>query len=389
MSRFVVEADGGSRGNPGPAAFGALVRDAASGDVLAEAAEHIGVATNNVAEYRGLIAGLRAVAELDPAADVEVRMDSKLVVEQMSGRWKIKHPDMKPLALEASRVLPGAKITYTWVPRERNKAADALVNQALDAALRGEEWVPREAAPRAEPAVAEPVAQAPTAPALPRPRPDLGPGTTLVLARHGATAHTLRGAFSGSDGEDPPLSEEGLVQAERLATAVLARGEVDAVVSSPLQRCLQTAEEVALRLGLQVRVERDLRECGFGQWEGLTFAEARERDPEGFEAWLASPSVPAPGGESFEQVAARVRVARDKTIARFPGRTVLVVAHVTPIKVLVAEALGAPLPALFRMHLDAGSLSVVSWWADGGASLRAFNDTSHLVPRQLAERPRG
>lgn len=373
MSRFVVEADGGSRGNPGPAAFGALVRDAASGQVLAEAAEHIGVATNNVAEYRGLIAGLRAVAELDPAADVEVRMDSKLVVEQMSGRWKVKHPDMKPLALEASRVLPGARITYTWVPRERNKAADALVNQALDAALRGEEWTPREL-----PAPATPLEPAPPAPALPRPRPDLGPGTTFVLARHGATVHTLRKVFSGSGGEDPPLSEEGLVQAERLAAAVLARGEVDAVVSSPLQRCLQTAEEVALRLGLQVRVEPDLRECDFGAWEGLTFGEARERDPQAFDAWLASPSVPAPGGESLEQVATRVRVARDKAIARFPGRTVLAVTHVTPIKVLAAEALGAPLAALHRMHLDPATVSVVSWWADGGASLRLFNDGSHL-----------
>ena len=96
--RLVVEADGGSRGNPGPAGYGALVRDPATGQVLAEAWESLGTTTNNVAEYSGLVAGLRAAAELAPGADVEVRMDSKLVVEQMSGRWKIKDPNLRSLA---------------------------------------------------------------------------------------------------------------------------------------------------------------------------------------------------------------------------------------------------------------------------------------------------
>ncbi|MGW6954716.1 reverse transcriptase-like protein [Streptomyces chartreusis] len=116
MREFIVEADGGSRGNPGPAGYGAVVIDAATGQTLAEAAEYIGVATNNVAEYRGLIAGLRAAHELDPTATVHVRMDSKLVIEQMSGRWKIKHPDMKPLAFEASKVFPAPQVTYEWIP---------------------------------------------------------------------------------------------------------------------------------------------------------------------------------------------------------------------------------------------------------------------------------
>ena len=129
--RVIVEADGGSRGNPGPAAYGALVRDADTGEVIAERGESIGVATNNVAEYRGLIAGLELVREHVPDAEVEVRMDSKLVVEQMAGRWKIKHADMKPLALQAQRLVSG-NVTWTWVPRASNKAADALVNEALD-----------------------------------------------------------------------------------------------------------------------------------------------------------------------------------------------------------------------------------------------------------------
>ena len=131
MHRFIVEADGGSRGNPGPAAYGAVVRDADTFQVLASEGLPIGRATNNVAEYRGLIAGLEMARELDPGAAVEVRMDSKLVIEQMAGRWRVKHPDMKPLALEASRLRP-PEVIWTWVPRDLNKAADTLVNRALD-----------------------------------------------------------------------------------------------------------------------------------------------------------------------------------------------------------------------------------------------------------------
>jgi ribonuclease H / adenosylcobalamin/alpha-ribazole phosphatase len=129
--RLIVEADGGSRGNPGPAAYGAVVRDAQTSKVLAAEGLPIGRATNNVAEYRGLIAGLEMAHELDPTAALEVRMDSKLVIEQMAGRWKVRHADIKPLALEAARLRP-ATVIWTWVPRELNKAADTLVNRALD-----------------------------------------------------------------------------------------------------------------------------------------------------------------------------------------------------------------------------------------------------------------
>jgi len=135
--RLVIEADGGSRGNPGPAGYGAVVRDATTGDVLAEVSESIGRATNNVAEYSGLIAGLRAGAAIARGADVEVRMDSKLVVEQMSGRWQIKHPDMRPLAAKAREAARAfGRVSYTWVPRSRNAHADRLANQAMDAAAK-------------------------------------------------------------------------------------------------------------------------------------------------------------------------------------------------------------------------------------------------------------
>jgi ribonuclease HI len=129
--RLVIEADGGSRGNPGPAAYGALVRDAGTGQLLDSEGLTLGVATNNVAEYSGLIAGLEMAKAIDPSAAVEVRMDSKLVVEQMAGRWKVKHPAMLPLARRAQALRP-SEVSWTWVPREANKAADALVNAALD-----------------------------------------------------------------------------------------------------------------------------------------------------------------------------------------------------------------------------------------------------------------
>ncbi len=131
--RYIIEADGGSRGNPGPAAYGTVVRDAGTAEVLVEKAGYLGETTNNVAEYTGLLEGLKEVFKLDPEASVEARLDSKLVVEQMSGRWKIKNDALRQLAIEGQGIARGKSVTYTWVPREQNKAADALVNELLDA----------------------------------------------------------------------------------------------------------------------------------------------------------------------------------------------------------------------------------------------------------------
>ncbi|MCF2533203.1 bifunctional RNase H/acid phosphatase [Yinghuangia soli] len=382
---FIVEADGGSRGNPGPAAYGALVRDAATGEVLWEAGKSIGKATNNVAEYEGVLAGLRAAFALDPAAPVEVRADSKLVVEQMSGRWKIKHPDMRDLAEEARAVYPPGQVKYTWVPREKNKHADRLANEAMDLAAKGLEWTPKTPAAAVPEDAAGIVGDAEgetAAPAVPPPAgwgPDLGTPTTLVLLRHGETALTPQKRFSGSgEGHDPDLSERGRWQAERAADLLAARGTIQAVVTSPLARCRQTAEAAARRLGLQVRVEEGFRETDFGAWEGLTFGEVRERWPDELSAWLVSPDAAPPGGESFTEVARRVVLAREKVLARYPAKTVLVVTHVTPIKTLVRLALDAPAQSMFRMELSAAAITAINWWADGNASLRVFNDTSHL-----------
>lgn len=130
--KFIVEADGGSRGNPGIAAGGAIVMNALSGEVVAEVGVYVGHATNNVAEYSGMLAGIRRAYEIDPAADLTVRMDSKLVVEQMMGRWKIKHPDMAELARQARDVIGSRSVHFEWVPRFDNSRADALANESMD-----------------------------------------------------------------------------------------------------------------------------------------------------------------------------------------------------------------------------------------------------------------
>jgi probable phosphoglycerate mutase len=391
--RLLIEADGGSRGNPGPAGFGAVVRDA-DGAVLAEAAEAIGTATNNVAEYRGLIAGLAAAVRLAPGADAEVRMDSKLVVEQMSGRWRVKHPAMRPLADEARALAADlGTVTYTWVPRARNAHADRLANEAMDAAAEGRPVRLGAAGepPAAPPAGAPPAPDAPrhasaaTGPAGPAPgwgAPDTTP-TRLLLLRHGETPLSVERRFAGTG--DIPLTATGRAQA-RAAARRLAGERIDAVVSSPLRRARDTAAPIAEALGLAVEYDDDLRETDFGAWEGLTFAEVRDRWPDDLDRWLADPAAAPGGGEAFAAVAERAARARAALLARHPARTVLVVSHVTPIKILLQQALLAPPEALYRMHLDTACLSRVDCFADGPMLVRAVNDTAHLDERSAAAR---
>jgi broad specificity phosphatase PhoE/ribonuclease HI len=400
MPRFIVEADGGSRGNPGPAGYGALVRDEETGIVLAERSESIGTATNNVAEYNGLIAGLRAAAEIDPRADVEVRMDSKLVIEQMSGRWKVKHPDMKPLAQAAAEAARSfSRITYTWVPREQNKHADRLANEAMDAAT----GRPPRSASRLDPKPAPPdnkpappdnskksvsdnskkTASASATPATEATRPPgLGWGaaqgqpTITLLLRHGQTPLSAERRFAGIG--DIELTETGVRQGKLAGERLAARGGVSVIVSSPLRRARQTADEVAAATGAPIVTDDDLRETDFGAWEGLTFAEAQQRWPEEVTTWLSDPEAAPPGGESFATVGIRVRRALARLLDRYARDTVVVVSHVTPIKTLLAEALLAPPAALYRMHLDVGALNEIHWFSDGPAVVRSLNDTGHL-----------
>ncbi|WP_433871939.1 bifunctional RNase H/acid phosphatase [Saccharopolyspora sp. CA-218241] len=365
--RVVVEADGGSRGNPGPAGCGAAVFDAASGDLLAERAVPLGTTTNNVAEYQGLLHGLAAAAELG-ATSVEVRMDSKLVIEQMSGRWRVKHENLQPLAARARELAAGFDgVTYEWVPRARNAHADRLANEAMD----GADEHPVEAEPargtRSRPQEWLAVSGAPT---------------RLVLLRHGQTAMSVDRRYSGRG--DVPLTELGMRQARAAGRRVAALDGITGddgravVLTSPLRRARQSAQAVVDVLGGEAVPHEGLVETDFGEWEGLTFQEAADRDPELHRRWLGDAEVLPPAGESLEAVYRRVVGVRDDVLAEHAGRTVVLVSHVTPIKALLRLGLAAGPSVFYRMHLDLSSLSIVEFYGDGNASVRLVNDISHL-----------
>ena len=369
VEHVIVEADGGSRGNPGPAGAGAVVIDPGTGEVLAECSEFIGTATNNVAEYRGLIAGLHAARELG-ATQVSVRMDSKLVVEQMKGTWQVKNEGLRPLAREAASLRSAFEaVSFTWIPRERNGKADRLANEAMDRRATAAVRAPSAEVPRA--IAGQDTPQTPWLPGMAAP-------TRLILVRHGATEHSVDKRFSGHN--HLPLSADGERQADALARYVgsLARDGVAAVVSSPLRRARQTADAISAKLALPVTEDDGFAEVDFGAWEGLTFAQARAADPALLDAWLASGDAAPPGGESFTAVGRRVRRARDSALRAHGGTAVVVVSHVSPIKTLVRIALDAPVAAMFRLHLDIASVSIIDYFADGNCSVRVVNDTSHL-----------
>jgi probable phosphoglycerate mutase len=201
--------------------------------------------------------------------------------------------------------------------------------------------------------------------------------TSFLLLRHGETPLSVDKRFSGLG--DAVLTANGKAQAEAAAVRLSREPyRLDVIVSSPLTRARQTAEAVAARTGLTVHVDEDLRETDFGHWEGHTFAEIQQKWPDELAAWLADPAVAPPGGESFAATARRVERARERIVEEHEGRAVLVVSHVTPIKLLVRFALGAPLEALYRMQLDLACLSVIDYYADGPTVVRALNDTAHL-----------
>ncbi|MGH3929635.1 MAG: bifunctional RNase H/acid phosphatase [Pseudonocardiaceae bacterium] len=377
--RVIIEADGGSRGNPGPAGYGAVVRDADTGELLAEVSEGLGTTTNNVAEYSGLIAGLRA-AVAHGAQSAEARLDSKLVVEQMSGRWQIKHPHLRPLASEAAALARQlGDVRYTWVPRARNAHADRLANEAMDT------QAGRTHKPKPNPDTDRNPGHNPDADRNPGARTAppshwtgaTGTPTRLLLLRHAQTEYSAQRRYSGR--RDLPLTELGQRQAAAAATRLSTTNGVAAVISSPTLRTNQTAKPVADALGVPLVIHEGLIETDFGAWEGLTFTEARDQDPDLHARWITDTSVSPPDGESMDAVHHRVRQARDQLITKHGAATLILVTHVTPIKALLRMALDAGPSLLHRLHLDLASLSIADFYPDGPASVSLVNDTSHLT----------
>ncbi|MFC7341965.1 bifunctional RNase H/acid phosphatase [Saccharopolyspora griseoalba] len=369
-SRVLVEADGGSRGNPGPAGAGAVVKDAA-GTVLAERAVVLGETTNNVAEYRGLIAGLRAAHELG-ADEVDVRMDSKLVVEQMAGRWKVKHANLQPLAAEARELIAQfGRVGFEWIPRAQNAHADRLANEAMDGTATDGSAAPADSGEIGR-------EQAAAARSRPSGWQDLGgEPTRVLLLRHGQTRMSVDRRYSGR--VDVELTELGARQADAAAKRLAGMDGVAGapIITSPLTRARQTAGAVAEATGGELELHDGLLETDFGDWDGLTFPEAAERYPELHRAWIGDPTVVPPNGESLETVHERVLGARDDLLQRYPGRTIVVVSHVTPIKSFLRMGLGSGPELFYRLHLDLASLSIVEFYPDRNTSVRLVNDISH------------
>ena len=371
--RLIIEADGGSRGNPGIAGAGAVVIDAETGKVLREISEAVGIATNNVAEYTAVVLGLEAAFEIDPAATVLVRMDSKLVVEQMSGRWKIKHPDMMALGARVQKLIASKDVEFVWIPREQNGLADALANKAMDYA--GDPIASAVEYNSGEPS------------SIRAPRPSVQEVTTLILVRHGRTVLTESRKISGGDGENPDLSELGRQDAREVAEELAKLGHSGnfaylsapvAVVHSPIARAKQTAQAISNRISLPMVSDADLAEIGFGEWDGLTNEEMIAAFEEEYNSWRGSFDVAPPGGESLKDFDARVRRAFDAILKQYSGQTVVVVAHVMPIRALLRLANDSSIAGFWRTNIGPASISIARYWGHEAAEVICSNSTGHL-----------
>ncbi|WP_374929682.1 histidine phosphatase family protein [Kytococcus sedentarius] len=391
MATWTIEADGGSRGNPGMAGYGALVLGP-GGELLAERAAPLGRASNNVAEYTGLVAGLQALLDhgvVESGDVVLVRMDSKLVIEQMAGRWKIKHPDMQRLAREAqvlSRELraAGAEVDWQWIPRAENAAADRLSNDGMDGNTVVRNHTAGDTAQGGHEVQDETHAPEPKE-ASPEHR------WQLVLLRHGVTEYTETYRIDGRGGSNPPLSALGEEQAAR-AAAELGRllaepareGRVQ-VVTSSLERARQTGGGVAEALGLEARQDDRFDEQAFGDWDGLSWREVDEEGRGLARQFAQDPACEVPGGETHHEVATRVvdglrdlgRLAVDQEL-----HTIVVAAHRIAIMTALEAVLGLDYPrswALGQHPAAFHTLEFVGPEVPGGfVELSGLNVRAHL-----------
>lgn len=366
--KFVIYADGASRGNPGPAAYGVVILDD-SGAKVAELGENLGIRTNNYAEYQGAIAGLRYLETRHPGSEVELRMDSKLVIEQLSGRWQIKHPELRELAQEAQRIIRGLKVSFTWVPREQNSLADAAGNRALDEGDFGDEHELSLSAIQPK--------------SIRAPRQSIEP-TTIVVVRHGHTAHTESNLISGSSGEDPSLSELGFLEAELAARAtsnLLDRFGLNVptkIYHSPQLRTTQTAEAFASVFAVPLSPDPRFKEIAFGEWEGYSMQEMETTAREDISNWRGSMSVRPPGGESVIDLENRVLAGLEEVVASHLGETVAIVAHMMPLRAIARRALGAGEALSWSLNFNPASVSIYRFFGKGLIETFVINACEHL-----------
>jgi len=393
---IIIEADGGSRGNPGPAGSGAVLIDSISGSILAEIALFIGVATNNVAEYRAVLAAIEVANEIAPDASVLVRMDSKLVVEQMSGRWKVKNEGMQDLSAAMKSAIGARKVVFEWIPREQNVRADALANEAMDAEssvvrkfIGSPDTSTIDVVTSSSKPVAADLEYNPELPSSVRAPRDVSKKlTTVILVRHGRTMLTETHKISGRGGENPQLSTAGRDDATKAALELTQVGvsgshakvlKPTVIVSSPIARALETATIIGDKLGIPVETHDDIAEIAFGDWDGHTNQEVAAKWPELYDAWRGDVSISPPGGgESLGEFDLRVNKGIAEILTKHEGKTVIVVAHVMPIRGFIRKAIDASWPAYWRTSIAPCSISVIRFWGDEAAEISVISQTNHL-----------
>jgi len=197
----------------------------------------------------------------------------------------------------------------------------------------------------------------------------------IIFVRHGQTVYNNESRYQGHT--DAALSDLGRKQADRVAER-LKNTRLAAVYSSDLSRAKDTADAIASLHGLRVEVDTDLRECSFGEWEGLTVTEIRERFPKEYANYRQdSVRYRAPGGERLEDLQARVVRAVNRIAERHPDDTVVIATHGGPIRAFFCHALGTELATFRKLHLDNAGITVLST-KNGLWSLELLNDTCHL-----------
>jgi probable phosphoglycerate mutase len=365
---LVLFADGASRGNPGPASLGAvLVRD---GEEIARICKPLGIRTNNFAEYSAVIAGLEYVLEHGLEKKLLIKMDSKLVVEQLSGRWKIKHPDLMELARIAQSLLRQLDASLEWIPRELNFLADEAANQALDglddSALPVSATGPR--------ALIQPVS-------IRAPRVGTEP-TVVYVVRHGHTASTESKLISGSN-DDPELSELGRQDAKAAAQAIVELSTrfglptASLIAHSEMKRTTQTAELISKALSAPVRADSRLREISFGGWEGRSMEDLAGESNE-VASWRGSVTNKPPGGESVLELETRVLRSLSDLIAEHSAGAVAIVSHMMPLRSIAKKALGSSQESHWSLQFAPGSVSVYRFFGEELTEVFCLNSCEHL-----------
>lgn len=363
-----VYADGASRGNPGPASYGVSIVDQA-GNIVAEFGEQLGIRTNNYAEYQGVIAALRFLSTTD-YRQITIRMDSKLVIEQLSGRWKVKSDDMRELVGEASRLLGPFEAKLEWIPREQNSRADQMANEALDV---GDF--------QSVPAAIELSGVQPRSIRAPRQRTE---PVTLVLVRHGHTLATEKDLISGGDGNDPALSELGLQDARAASKAIMpllqhfGLSAPSAILHSPMLRTTQTANEIGRELGVALVPEERLREIGFGSWDGLEMTTLESENPETVNRWRGSMTQKPDGGESLTELRSRIAPLVAELVANNSGNTLVLVSHMMPLRAISSLSLPGADSMFWSFNFSPGGISIIRFFGLEFAEQFVLNSCQHL-----------